>query len=94
MKTNKLKPSCTKYGDFNLLMYLAEELDDHTALSIAEIVEREGKLDEAIEELIEHKADLWSVYWSLNGLNEVFWHFWRNWSWVSLFIIALHKFIS
>lgn len=48
LKTNKLKPSYIKYGDFNLLMYLAEELDDHTALSIAEIVEREGKLDEAI----------------------------------------------
>ncbi len=39
-------------------MYLAEQLDDHTALSIAEIVEKEGKVDEAIEELIEHKADL------------------------------------
>jgi hypothetical protein len=24
LKTNKLKPSSIKYGDFNLLMYLAE----------------------------------------------------------------------
>lgn len=35
LKTNKLKPTHIKYGDYNLLMYLAEELDDHTALTIA-----------------------------------------------------------
>lgn len=29
-------------------MYLAEELDDHTALTIAEAVQTETKLDEGI----------------------------------------------
>jgi hypothetical protein len=40
MKKNKHKPSHVKYGDFNFLMYLADELDIQTALNIAEIVER------------------------------------------------------
>ena len=35
----------------------------YAASNIAEIVEIEGKLDETIEERIEHKADIWTAYW-------------------------------
>lgn len=55
---NKKKPSHIKYGDFNFLIYLADVLDIETAVSIAENVERETPIAEAIDDLIEHKADL------------------------------------
>lgn len=38
LKKYKHKPSYIKYGDFNLLMYLAEALDIETVLSISEQV--------------------------------------------------------
>lgn len=48
LKKNKHKPSHIKYGDFNFLIYLSDILDVQTALSIAETVEREEKVLEAI----------------------------------------------
>ena len=39
MKKNKnIKKSALKYGDFNLLLYLAQEIDPDTAHTIAESV--------------------------------------------------------
>lgn len=58
LRENKKKPSHIKYGDFNFLIYLADVLDIETAATIAENVERELPIAEAIDELIEHKADL------------------------------------
>ena len=58
LKKNKHKQSHLKYGDLNFLLYLAEILDVETAVSIADEVQREGKVMDTIDELIEHKADL------------------------------------
>ena len=59
MKKNKnIKKSSLKYGDFNLLLYLAQEIDPDTAHSIAECVANETQASEHIDDIIEHKADL------------------------------------
>lgn len=59
MKRNKnVKQSHLKYGDFNFLMYLAQEIDPATAHSIAECVANEEQVQSYIDELVEHKADL------------------------------------
>ena len=58
LKKNKHKVSHLKYGDFNFLLYLAEMLDVESAVNIADGVQREGTVPEALDELIEHKADL------------------------------------
>lgn len=39
LKKNQHKPSYVKYGDFNLLIYLAELMDIQTAISIANSVQ-------------------------------------------------------
>lgn len=60
MKRNKnVKSSYLKYGDFNFLLYLAQEIDPATAHSIAECVVNEQQVQSFIDELVEHKADLW-----------------------------------
>ena len=59
MKKNKnIKQSCLKYGDFNLLIYLAQEIDTATAHTIAECVLHEEQVSEAVDDIVEHKADL------------------------------------
>jgi hypothetical protein len=59
MRKNKnVKQSCLKYGDFNLLLYLAQEIDPATAHTIAEAVANEKQVTEHIDDIIEHKADL------------------------------------
>lgn len=59
MKRNKnVKNSYLKYGDFNFLMYLAQEIDPATAHSIAECVAEQKQVQDFIDELVEHKADL------------------------------------
>jgi hypothetical protein len=59
MKRNKnIKQSWLKYGDFNLLVYLAQEIDPATAHTIAECVVHEEQVTEHVDDIIEHKADL------------------------------------
>lgn len=59
MKRNKnVKNSYLKYGDFNFLLYLAQEIDPATVHSIAECVANEQQVQSFIDELVEHKADL------------------------------------
>ncbi len=59
MRKNKnVKQSNLKYGDFNLLLYLAQEIDPDTAHMIAECVANEKQVSEHIDDIIEHKADL------------------------------------
>ena len=58
MRTRGVKNSWQRYSDFNLLLYLAEEIDPATAHSIAECVAREEAVGENIEEMIDQMADL------------------------------------
>jgi hypothetical protein len=53
-----VKQSYLRYGDFNLLLYLAQEIDPATAHTIAECVAVEKQVTEHIDDIIEHKADL------------------------------------
>ena len=53
MKRNKnIKQSHLKYGDFNFLLYLAQEIDPATAHSIAECVANEQQVQGFIDDLI------------------------------------------
>ena len=59
MKRNKnIKVSALKYGDFNFLLYLAQEIDPATVHSIAECVVNEQQVQGFIDEMVEHRADL------------------------------------
>lgn len=50
MRRNKnIKQSWLKYGDFNLLLYLAQELDPHTVHMIAESVANEQNVEHFID---------------------------------------------
>lgn len=57
-KNKNVKQSNLKYGDFNLLLYLAQEIDPATAHTIAECVANEKQVSEHVDDIIEHKADL------------------------------------
>lgn len=57
-RTRNVKVSWQRYADFNLLLYLAEEIDPATAHSIAECVAREEPVGENIEEIIDQMSDL------------------------------------
>jgi len=59
-KNKNIKKTSLKYGDFNLLLYLAYEIDPDTAHTIAECVVNETQVSEYIDDIIENKADLWS----------------------------------
>jgi hypothetical protein len=53
MKKNKnIKQSSLKYGDFNFLIYLAQEIDPATAHSIAECVSNEQNVQHYIDDLV------------------------------------------
>lgn len=58
LRKNKNKPSHIKYGDFNLLVYLADLLDVHTALSIANAVKDEGKVDDALDDYVQQTSEV------------------------------------
>ena len=59
MRRNKnVKQSYLRYGDFNFLLYLAQEIDPPTAHNIADRVVNELQVEGFIDELIENKADL------------------------------------
>lgn len=59
MRRNKnIKQSALKYGDFNFLLFLAQEIDPATAHSIAEHVANEQQVQGFIDDMIENKADL------------------------------------
>ena len=44
MKNNKHKPSHIKYGDLNLLIYIADTIDLGTAIALANAVQTEDKV--------------------------------------------------
>ena len=59
MRRNKnIKQSPLKYGDFNFLLYLAQEIDPATVHSIAECVANEQQVQGFIDDMVENKADL------------------------------------
>jgi hypothetical protein len=58
MRTRGIKNSWQRYSDFNLLLYLAEEIDPTTAHSIAECVAKEEAVGESIEEMIDQMTDM------------------------------------
>ena len=53
LKRHKGEPSQRKFACFNLLIYLAEMMDVHTAMTIANHVAEEKPLDPALVELLE-----------------------------------------
>jgi hypothetical protein len=57
-RSRNIKPSWHRYADFNLLLYLADEMDTDTAHRIAECVAREEAVDEGIEEMVDQMSDL------------------------------------
>ena len=58
MQRYKSKPAFTKYGDFNFLLYIAEEFDLETARTLGHAVLKEEKTLQILDEMIEHKAGL------------------------------------
>jgi hypothetical protein len=53
LRKHKQDPSQRKFACFQLLIYLAEMMDIHTALTIAQNVGEEKPLDPALVELLE-----------------------------------------
>ena len=58
MKTNKHKPSHIKYGDFNLLVYIADTIDMGTAIALGNAVQTEDKVPEALDDFVQQYAEL------------------------------------
>lgn len=53
LKRHKGEPSQRKYANMQLLIYLADYLDIHTSLAIAENISQEKALDPGLVELLE-----------------------------------------
>ena len=58
LKTNKHKASHIKYGDFNLLIFIADTIDLGTAIALANAVQSEEKVPEALDDFVQEYAEL------------------------------------
>ena len=58
LKKNRHKPAHVKYGDFNLLIYLADLMDIQTALSLANSVQHEGPVEQILDDFVNQTAEL------------------------------------
>lgn len=58
LKVNKHKASHIKYGEFNLLVYLADIIDIGTAITLANTVPSEDKVPEALDDFVHQFAEL------------------------------------
>jgi nuclear protein localization family protein 4 len=58
LKMNKHKKPCAKYGDFNLLLHLADLCDIDTAISVANCVQSEVPVPESIDDMITQKSEI------------------------------------
>lgn len=59
MKANKHKKPYVKYGDFNLLVYLADAIDIGTAINIANCVQSEAPVEEHLDDFVTQFAEMW-----------------------------------
>lgn len=58
MKAYKHKQSHIKYSDFNLLVYLSDVIDLGTAIALANAVQNEEKVPEALDDFVQQMAEL------------------------------------
>lgn len=58
LKANKHKKPHIKYGDFNLLTYLADAIDLGTALNIANCVQNEIPVEEHLDDFVTQYAEM------------------------------------